>query len=68
MSYPLRLPEYWTAAEIDFLLHFANELNNAILDQYGELLQNYYLEKNRRRASEDITETDHVSDKDHDGS
>jgi len=38
----IRLPEYWSIEQIDFLLYFANELNNSIMDQFGDQLYKYW--------------------------
>ncbi len=43
----LRLPDTWTAEEADFLLDLVNELNNAILEQYGDVLYRFWNHQQR---------------------
>jgi len=58
MNITLRLPDTWSLEMVDHLLDFANQLNNAILDQYGDALYEYWHKQN---AADEMSSDDNDS-------
>ncbi len=44
MSYLIRLPDHWPIEKVDFFLEIINQLHEAIWDQYGQSLCEYWEE------------------------
>ncbi len=42
MNFSIRLPEDWSLEKVDFLHEFVNQLHEAIWDQYGQALCEYW--------------------------
>ena len=55
MTVTIRLPDTWSIEMVDHLLYFANELNNALIDQYGAALYEYW---NQQDDSEERIENE----------
>jgi hypothetical protein len=44
MNFVIKLPEYWPPEKVDFLHDFVSQLYEAIWDQYGQALCEYWEE------------------------
>jgi hypothetical protein len=55
MPVTIRLPDTWSIEMVDHLLDFANQLNNAIIDQYGTAL---YERWNQQYDLDELAEAD----------
>lgn len=65
MNVTIRLPDTWSMEMVDHLLDFTNQLNNAIIEQYGTGLYEYWSRQcgmDKLNGNEEAIETEASQD------